>query len=1289
MITNLISASRTTQDRSFDDTCLARSAPTFARSGQVKFSDDTTFVVNKPLQFITAPTPTALTARVISKTPKGLAEQLDDLMTEYDQNGLTAQETAVLHPYGMMGLISEDHPEFAKALLAQRLNEFEADVKTWSWLSTGNRERALQQIKEMRSLLVKGQCEKVIAQLQKLEKTNSKITFCQVLNAKFMAPEQHNETELFKPFKNGNWLAGLCEKINTDLQKTEALADASAAHESLQLKFDALKHRNATKVQSGQDLIDYMILADPTTVSTYLKSQCKLGLQNLRLSLKANTGQLLTDEQRVELKENTTQLQKLGKATTRTQLEAFLADPANASLKNTLTQTLVDVYIQQLHHVIVNADFAGMTKTQLHEMVNTGKLFKQMMATYKTAQVLSEEELEALQIMETAVQNFERAERIHRVLDSEKHKPVEKRLFALNVPPVQRLMEKLTRNADDSETTLYKTMETLFNTEVTFHADRSDKNLTALQKARFDARRQQQQHCELEIRAALKGRKDMVVLTSGEYDNDIKTLKNIHKTRQKLTPVRPVGTHAEGVYQLARTVIWDKERAFPQIMADLEQAKTLQKLGYSMEDEFLQMLMSIPGMNNTKLRESGAKIIAPGAEALKSWKAGNIGFLQALNVPGKTYKAIEKEAQNTLKAALDVAERNPDQFRHLFGDISLIMDQLKSLLGPESVGLLTQLQNAARAHSIASCFAADEPVLTDVELGSDLAKNIKRFQLLCDMAAYTMHTTTAMNFVKNVFTGNAATLCAGVSGALGGLFTFGAAAPACAALGYAVGTALTVGNAAVQTAGTYAIREGLSTLSGEQVRMLDKVVNYGPTFMTATSPYDLIASGLRNVGKGDSLPTAIARTALSPVLTPFSSMYKAIKGIYNGEEGCWKKLGVELAIASSAVALTAALGGVIYATGFAVILGSPVLGAALGALATGYAFLQLMNRVRTIGGSVYSSILHYQMAMFNSNNPMIKKVRTQCEQEAQALVARMMDHDLYYQRIQEETMKELHKQFWTKFEQDNAAAAQTHTDAVKAELEKTEAARQQLVKQVNDSVKAIATIEDAIKTSTETARSDEKLQALKARLNGFGIDEARINRGNLALTLQIIKEEQLAIIEKQCGTTTPGDSDEAILNTLEEHYTTIVLGGKLVDLLGLDKEERVEGEVSKLSAWEIAEEAAQQRVIEAAEATATKHYEERAQLALTAGLTRAAETQLPAGTPLTAKAMQSQAVMNTAIAELDAHKQLTKDSIEAQANGYEAMFSQNEAVRNLPEADVKEMLSHTSYGLSPNAATAA
>ena len=1257
---------RTASGQSYDDTGISTASSSAQNNQASTLGHASLRSASRSLNSLPATHQKTLCTRAISQSQQGLEEQLNELLAAYDSNGLEREETAILHPYGILGQISEDHPEFASALLSQRLKEIKADAATW-W-SRANREHANQELASMEQLLASGQYEELFALLVKLEKDNKKISFCQVMNAKFLDPDNHKATPLFKPFKNESWFSNLCTAILSDLQKTDAIAGASAAFHCLQQSFDKLQHRNADKVRSPKDLTDYMLLAEPVPVREYLKSQCGYRLQELRLKLK-NTGQSLTDSERAEVKVLSSQLQQLGRATDRKALKAFLAEPANGELNKALESVLVDVYLQQLSHRIVTTDYSNINKAQLHEMVKSSQRFKELMATYKAAQVLSEEEQEALAAMDKAVENFERAEQLHRILDSEKHKPVEKRLFALKVPSIQRLMEKLATNASDTETRLYTTMESLFKAEADFHANQNDANLKTLQKVRFDARRLQQEQAEFEIRAKLRNQDEQVVLTSGHYDQDVETLKTIHSIRQKLTPVRPVGSHTEGAYRLARRVFWDKERAFPQILADLEQARTLQKLDYSAEKEFLQLLKDIDGLDGATIKQAASNIAAPGSQLWQDWQAGKASFLQVLRLPGQSYRALEQEARNIITSALQVAERNPEQFRRLFGDVSLIMDQLQSLLGYDSVGLLTQLQNAARAHSMASCFAGDEAVLEEVDPNSDLAKNIKRFQLLCDMAAYTMHATTALNFVQNVMNGTAAGMCAATAGFVGGLLTFGAAAPACAAIGTAVGTALTAGKAALSAGGTYAIREGLNSLNGEQVRLLDKIVNFGPTFLTATSPYDAIATGLRHFGKGDSLPTAMARTVLGPILTPFKNMYKAIKGIYHGEEGAWKKLGTELALASSAIALTAALGATLYATGFAVILGSPVLGATLSALAFSYGFFQLVNRIRTVGSSVYSSIQHYQQAMFNSGNPMIKQVRKECEKEARTLVARMMDRDLYYQRIQEEKMKELYNTRWKQWSEAHSAEALTHVQAVAKQLQETEASRKQLAAQITESVRLVSVLEEGIKNAAEIAGSDNKLQALKAELTKAGIEANPVNRAALALTLQALKEEQLGIIERQCGTSTPGETEEAILDTLNEHYRTIILGSKLPDLLGLSAKDEQK-----------AENKAQKRVLKAAEATATTHYEERAQLMLTAGLTRAAKAQLEAGTELTEEAMKNPAVINSAVAELESQKQLLKDTIDDQANRYEGWFSE---ASELSGTTAKDLLKSTSWAFAP------
>ena len=281
----------------------------------------------------------------------------------------------------------------------------------------------------------------------------------------------------------------------------------------------------------------------------------------------------------------------------------------------------------------------------------------------------------------------------------------------------------------------------------------------------------------------------------------------------------------------------------------------------------------------------------------------------------------------------------------------------------------------------------------------------------------------------------------------------------------------------------------------------------------------------------------------------------------------------------------------------------------------------------------------------------------------------MMDRDLYYQRIQEEKMKELYNTRWKQWSEAHSAEALTHVQAVARQLQETETSRKQLARQIAESVKLLSVLEEGIRNAAEIAGSDNKLQSLKAELAKAGIDANLLNRAALALTLQTLKEEQLGIIARQCGTSTPGESEEVILDTLNEHYRTIILGSKLPDLLGLSaRDERK------------AENKAQKRVIKAAEAAAVRHYEERAQLMLTAGLARAAKTQLEAGTELTEETMKNPAVINSAVAELESQKQLLKDTVEAQANRYEGWFSK---ASNLSGTKAKDLLNHTSWAFAP------
>ena len=869
--------------------------------------------------------------------------------------------------------------------------------------------------------------------------------------------------------------------------------------------------------------------------------------------------------------------------------------------------------------------------------------------------------------MNDSMEAHKRAIRIYRFLNEEKLLKPGHRMFTLNVPSSQRMVEKLAKAGSDTETKLYQALESYIDNGIAFDRTGSHVHLTRMEQARFDIRRLQQDQVEAETVAAIQGRTRDVIMTSGVYQENIATLKAIHAERQKTVPVRPVNDHIDGVYKLAKNYVWRDERTLPEILADLQQLKVLKDHNYSMGSEMLAMIQDVMACDGTALTDAARRIAEPTAEVMAAWKKGESSVWKTMCLPGNTYRQLEAQARDVVASVLEVAEKNPARFRAFFGDVSLVTDQLKGVVGAEGAGLLAQLQHAATAHSAASVFAGDVPDLEEVT--PEMAQKMKRFKLLCDMAEYSLHGGVLMNFVKNVYTGYAGT----VGGVLGGIV----AGPVGAAIGYAAGSAFTVGNAAAHAAGTYAIRGSLNRMTGEQVRMLDKLVNFGPVFMTTTSPYDLMAHSLRNFGKGDSIPVAVARSVLSPALAPFNRMYQAVKGIYHGEAGNWTALGKEVATVCSAVALTATLGGILYSTGFLAVLGSPALGAALTAIAAGYGFLKLIENVRKVGGTVYATVKQYHDSLFLADNPMVARVREECAREARILVRMMADRDLYHARIQEEKVKELYNRFWKDWCTENTAntaKAEKIARAVADQLNEAEKvqARKEVATRIHNALTIVTRLEQAMDRAGDIARSEVKLAALRTELKELGLDVSRIRRAGLGQALQLLKEEQLSIVEGQSGTVTPGSSEEEIFETLTRHYREIRMGGHLVELGSLTEEQEKE-----------AEEAASEKVYAAAEAMATRNLIDRSSLVLAQSLSSAVETQLQAGTKLTKEVLESPAVMTAAATALENEALTLKDALTDQATSYSAGFEQNETLSKLPESDKKDFLANTRWAFAP------
>ena len=1207
---------------------------------------------------------TPMGERQVAASQEDLKFQLNQLLDVYDDNCLDRQTTSMSHRFGILGVISNDEPKLAKALFAARLNALKKDIDSWTMFS--DRSGARSNIARLEDLLESGDLEALMVELLKYEKLHGKVPFCQVVADKFIDPDARAKTELFVPFKGNGLVNALAQTVAAYQMERELRVTATAYEEELYDDLGNLPALKANPQRPASELVKVMVLAETDTVLNYLIFQCRQDLNRVRAETADMTRPLSTAEQAC-FEKSAQQMQALYRLRGREDLKAFLADPANKNLNIALQQGLADRYLNQLRSKIQTTNMAGMTSEQLSDMEATMAAFEYTIANYPMIGEAAAAKTNKLANIKDDIKIFRRAAKICRFLCDEKALLTDRRMFTLKAPSSKRMAEKLQKDSSDSETQLYRALESYIDNAIAFDQAGSHEHLTKMQTARFDIRRHQQDQVEAETIAAIQGRTRDVVMTSGDYEENVAALKAIHAERQRTVPVRPVEDRVDGVYKLARNYIWRDERTLPEILADLQQLKVLKDNNYSMNSEMLEMLREMKSCDLSTLGDTARRVAAPSAEVLAEWNKGNYktSIWKTLGLPGNTYLKLEEEARSVVTSVLKVAEQNPAQFRAFFGDVSLVIDQLKGLVGAEGAGLLAQLQHAATAHSAASLFAGDVPGLKDVT--PEMARKMKRFKLLCDMAEYSLHGGVLMNAVKNIYSGYAGT----VGGAIGGIV----AGPIGAVIGYAAGTAFTVGNAAAQAGGTYAIRSSLNRMTGEQVRMLDKVVNYGPLFMTATSPYDLMAQNMRNFGKGDSVPTAIARSVLSPVLAPFNRMYQAIKGICHGEQGSWLDLGKEVATVCSAVALTAALGGALYATGFVAILGSPILGAAVSGILFAYGFFQMIERIRKVGGTVYATIKQYQDSLFLANSPLVARVREQCAQEARVLVKMMADHDVFHSRIQEEKVKQLHNRLWNEWAAENTAKAAKAAQAIADQLQETEKkkAREALAAQIHNAQTIVARLEEAMSKAGDIARSEQKLAALRTELQQQGLDVSRIRRAGLAQALQLLKEEQQSIIEAQCGTLQPGSGKEEIFATLTQHYREIRMGDYLIEFGSVTKEDE-----------QAAEEAARKKVYADVEAVAARNLEDRTRLVLAQGLTKAVEAQVKSGKPLTRKAIESPEVMSAAATALENEAQLLKDALNDQSTAYSTALTQNETLSKLPEADRKGFLANSRMVFAPS-----
>lgn len=285
---------------------------------------------------------------------------------------MSPDQTILMSPFGIFGLIKEDESQLAHALIKQRLMALDTDIDGWTRFS--DKDKAHNDIAAMQTLLKEGVTTKLLQALCNYETNHDKVGFCKILTAKFVHPEQYSSVELFKPFSLG-FFGWITSEMRTDIEKAQILTDMAEACHEIQTDFlETLFKTNL--ITSPRDLVTHLTLTTPASVISFLKSACIQTLGNYNQKMKVVDTSLSTKEE-VDFQTNVAQLKKLS-VMTHTNLQAFIEEEANTELYQYLTTQLVDAYVKQLFLDISTADFNALTGSQLNEITIKADVFKRM-----------------------------------------------------------------------------------------------------------------------------------------------------------------------------------------------------------------------------------------------------------------------------------------------------------------------------------------------------------------------------------------------------------------------------------------------------------------------------------------------------------------------------------------------------------------------------------------------------------------------------------------------------------------------------------------------------------------------------------------------------------------------------------------------------------------------------------------------------------------------------------------------------------------------------------------------
>ena len=1035
--------------------------------------------------------------------------------------------------HGALGLLLKEQKEAGLAIVTTRLAELWLDIDRW-WGITSNKSEAKAALEEIEALLEKDGFETALNKLRTYEQAHNKHDFIQLINTQLTHYlDKENQVIRHHHLGAGAALHGKAHELQWEAHELQWEAAEEEA-------FDEMSHTLETPEgwKQAPDL-DFLISKAPEALDVLIFNKCQRDRQQLN--------DLIVRGDHCEqshIKRLSERLKKAdGIRADANKLKQFINDPQNSDLKDHLDKAAQRLLFKLRVKQIEALKLAGMTTADLQQLETKIDGLLGMKETLNTAPDSVKDLFKTLQAMKRACS-------LARFMNAEQGIAATDRIYNLKTPTMAQMVASLEDKNDPLAQALYRNIESYSKTAETFewiknneqkqvdaHQKVSSEHRLSLheamvhfQQARFHLRACQEQLLMAETKAIIAGRPEAAILSPGNYQSNRQLLATMDSLMQLETPVEPVWSRGD----VAISTIGQLFKSRPSLnqrLAELQMHKDLIACQYNFRKE-LELFISETPSGSVIATTVWEKITNPSKTAKALISQAGTSLWQVMASTAGFNTELQQKACSILRPMLQVAERNPRLFRRMMGDFGQTFEQLKSLVGVEGLPLLNELQMRLSMESAASCFAGDEAIIDDFDPQKEpeLASQLRRFQLLCDLASYSLHLSKGVNILKSVSIATALT-----TGTISG--------PVAVAV-------------AIKTALSYGIREGVNTLSGENVRTLDKLVNFGPMYITGTSINDELAKIARGIAQNKSLESILANRLVQPFKFRLNKLTEAFRAAWHNPRQAWKPLAIEAIkcgaiLGASAAALVTTYAACSSMMAF-ILVSIPV---AVGAGLITCQWLTHVDRVQGIASDVQSAFGNYRKRVLAEGSEEAKSVELQCQLAAAKLAKARQDKTSFEQHVKELAARHLKDLHWSTYQAKSPEQARKTWFSAEAKLNKTEPARK--------SMTAELTIQSNVWQILKRYHSEEGLAArqidqFKIEMAKAGMPVPHINQWGVDYYIAEKIHEIAMHFDRLGATKALGSTENVIYQALTEYERDLMLGEQLVVLKDLDKAKAIE-----------------------------------------------------------------------------------------------------------------------------------